>query len=350
MRGEVSCGSGATRGERSGIVSVYYSDESVTLHLGDALEVAQSMDDGSVDCIVTSPPYFGLRDYGTEGQYGLEASPAEYVERMRGLFSELRRVLADDGTLWLNIGDSYNAAKTDRPQSNTTSVSGETVRMARGATPSDARGNSTTSVWSALPPKNLLGIPWRVAFALQDDGWILRNAIIWNKPNAMPESVTDRLSGRYEHVFLFSKNRKYWFDLDPIREKPGDYRGTTWAERKENGEPNRYGLAGMRGVGATVLAANENGKNPGDVWTITTQPFPGAHFAVFPVALPQRCIQAGCKPGGTVLDPFSGSGTTGLAAQRTGRRYVGIDLNRDYLDLSLRTRLQQSALDFEEPA
>jgi len=285
-------------------VSVYYSDDQVTLYLGDAVEVARTLDDGSADCIVTSPPYFGLRDYGVEGQYGLEKSPAEYVETMRGLFTELRRVLADDGTLWLNIGDSYA---------------------------------------SCIAPKNLLGVPWRVAFALQDDGWILRNAIIWHKPNAMPESVTDRLSGRYEHVFLFSKQRSYWFDLDPIREPHQDAIAGTSGVGSWNGDSK-----GVPATGKQHLFGHAAGRNPGDVWSIPTAPFPGAHFAVMPVQLAQRCILAGCKPGGTVLDPFSGSGTTGWAAQRTGRRYIGIDLNRDYLDLSLRKRLAQSALDFEE--
>lgn len=325
----------------------YYADDQVTLLLGDALEVAHRMDSGSVDCIVTSPPYFGLRDYGTEGQYGLEASPAEYVERMRRLFSELRRVLADDGTVWINLGDSYSGSwgnqgrkeerGTQRP------INGEMMQPVHdGRYPSD--GSRTGAIKPGAPPaKNLMGVPWRVAFALQDDGWILRNAIIWHKPNAMPESVTDRLSGRYEHVFLFSKSRRYWFDLDAIRETAA--------------QPDRV-RADQIGGNKGVLTAHSPGsiftgsqtRNPGDVWTIPTTPFPGAHFAVFPIQLPQRCILAGCKPGGVVLDPFSGSGTTGLAAQRTGRRYVGIDINPQYHDLALKHRLNQAVLDFEEPA
>lgn len=326
-------------------MSVYYSDEQVTLHLGDALDVAKTLPDGVADCIVTSPPYFGLRDYGTEGQYGLEASPSLYVARIRRLFSELHRVLADDGTLWLNIGDSYSGSmgnqgrKPDGGQHGFQKVT-------------DGRYPDRAPRWGQLdvpPAKNLLGVPWRVALALQDDGWILRNAIIWHKPNAMPESVTDRLSNRYEPIFVFSKSRRYWFDLDPIREGTGWGGGRTWEERKASGEPNRAGLAGQQAVGRGGFTTTQ-GRNPGDVWSIPTQPFPGAHFACFPVALPQRCILAGCKPGGTVLDPFNGSGTTGLAAQRTGRRYIGIDINAEYLDLTLSTRLQQSALDFEEPA
>jgi DNA modification methylase len=385
----------------------YYADDQVTLYLGNALDVARELPSGSADCIVTSPPYFGLRDYGTEGQYGLEPSPSLYVARMRRLFSEMHRVLADDGTLWLNLGDSYSSG-------------------GRGSY--DVNGGKTRSRPGAdIPGKNLLGVPWRVAFALQDDGWILRNAIIWHKPNAMPESVTDRLSGRYEHVFLFSQSRRYWFGLDPIREP------LTYPDRSTKGTagtptPDQTPYAGgmkpqtmksVTGKRHQLRADHPGTRNPGDVWTMTTQPFPGAHFAVMPVQLAQRCILAGCTPrrcrecghapepiieksrppeksrrgrsadmtaksfqrsnlsgqewnawkadnpdrvlgysdcghnayrAGTVLDPFSGSGTTGLAAQRTGRRYIGIDLNAEYHDLALKHRLGQSALNFEEPA
>jgi DNA modification methylase len=194
----------------------------------------------------------------------------------------------------------------------------------------------------------LLGAPWRTAFALQDDGWILRNAIIWHKPNAMPESVTDRLSGRYEHVFLFSKSRRYWFDLDPIREPQSTNCPNDFTRRKISEAAQAMGHKRHGRIDGTFNGPNELGRNPGDVWTIPTQPFAAAHFAVMPLQLAQRCILAGCKPGGTVLDPFSGSGTTGLAAQRTGRRYIGIDLNAEYLELSLNTRLREAALDFTE--
>ncbi|GFG74468.1 DNA-methyltransferase [Mycobacterium botniense] len=313
---------------------VYYSDDQVTLHLGDALDVARTLSDGAADCIITSPPYYGLRDYGIAGQYGLESSPADYVDKLRVLFSELRRVLVDDGTLWLNIGDSYarNPAK-----GTTGTMNGRNVpRM----------GYARNRIGKPdLPEKNLLGIPWRVAFALQDDGWILRNAVIWHKPNAMPESVTDRLSGRYEHVFLFAKQPSYWFDLDPIREPHScdRLRGSGPRSAKGTGRNDAE-------TATSNKQGNPSGRNPGDVWSINTQPFPGAHFAVYPPALPQRCILAGCKPGGTVLDPFSGSGTTGLAAQRTGRKYIGIDINPAYHDLALNTRLHDATLDFGEGA
>lgn len=458
----------------------YFTDDSTTLYHGDAATVLATLPDGSADCIVTSPPYLGLRDYGVAGQIGAESSPAEYVAALVAVFREARRVLVDDGTLWLNLGDSYDSAK------------------------------------------NLLGIPWRVAFALQGGGWILRNDVIWHKSNAMPESVTDRLSNRHEHLFMFSKSRRYWFDLDPIREP-------------HESTPDRAGGTALRGQkairssGPNSGAYSEGGRNPGDVWTIATQPFTGAprsvrpnpdprgpdapaygkeriasadcsqhgsqglpdstpsyggrevayeirtsgnsdhpglvpaggsestettrelstqpsssdsphppcgpsatphstesrrtdpapstsqpctpsaqttlhteriegsldfdvpatsthessngaperrgagartrprtpdmctcswgdntpstsHFATMPPALAERCVRAGCKPGGTVLDPFSGSGTTGLAAARHGRRYVGIDLNREYLDLSLRTRLAQPSLITEATA
>ena len=184
----------------------YYADDQVRLLLGDALETLRTLPEASVDCIVTSPPYFGLRDYGIDGQYGLEASPAEYVETMRAVFAEAKRVLAKDGTCWINLGDSYYSGKGEPTQPDLKNV-------ARRPGKRVLDGPS----WG-LTRKNLIGIPWRVAFALQDDGWILRNDIAWHKPNAMPESATDRLSTRYEHVFLLAKSNKYWFDLDAIRE------------------------------------------------------------------------------------------------------------------------------------
>lgn len=316
----------------------YYSDDSVTLFLGDATAVLSTLEPGSVDCIVTSPPYFGLRDYGVDGQIGAEPSPAEFVAAMVTVFRAARRVLADDGTLWINLGDTYYSG---RGASHGVDPKNPARRF--GARSVDKGGAD----WAK--PKDLLGIPWRVAFALQDDGWILRNDIIWAKPNGMPESVTDRLASKHEHLFMFAKSTRYHFDLDAIRVPHSDSTvarlaaGPVAIARRTPGEkrdPNVYGTA----AGADLTAT---GKNPGDVWTIATVPFSEAHFATFPVALPERCIQAGCKPGGTVLDPFSGSGTTGLAAARHGRRYVGIDLNREYLDLSLRTRLAQPGLDLE---
>ncbi|MBF6326476.1 site-specific DNA-methyltransferase [Nocardia cyriacigeorgica] len=324
------------------MIEPYYEDSTATLYHGDALAVAKGLAASAADCIVTSPPYYGLRDYGVPGQYGQEASPAEYVKTMRRLFAELRRVLADDGTLWLNLGDSY----VGKPASGRGKNSALTSRSVAGH---QGGGGYVAD----LPDKNLIGIPWRVAFALQDDGWILRNAIVWHKPNAMPESVTDRLSTRHELVFLFSKSRRYWFDLNSIRQKAATAERTGPRRSYAPGSASSMSASGQHQAMTGPFAGlplNENGRNPGDIWEIPTTPFPGAHFAVMPSALAERCIQAGCKPGGVVLDPFSGSGTTGLAAAKHGRRYVGIELNAEYLDLSLRTRLQQPGLDFGEVA
>lgn len=286
----------------------YYQDDQVTLWHGDALAVLREMQDGSVDCIVTSPPYFGLRDYGVDGQLGLERSPADYIANLTVLLSEARRVLADDGTFWLNIGDTY----VSRQFGWGITGAGTWASIHREAgdgrpdpdrtVPFHAKSNSLSKA-TGLPNKSLIGIPWRLAISLQESGWTLRQEIIWHKPNGAPARLSDRFQSRHEHVFLFSKSPRYWFDVDAVEE-------------------------------------------PGDVWRVTPEPFSEAHFAVMPSALAERCILAGCKPGGTVLDPFSGSGTTGMAAAKHGRRYVGIDLNADYLDLSLRTRLSQGVLDF----
>lgn len=329
----------------------YYADESVTLWHGDALVVLREMPEASVDCVVTSPPYFGLRDYGVEGQQGAEDTVAEYVAGMVAVFAEVRRVLAVDGTCWLNLGDSYTGSWG--AQGRTGELSERSVISAQQIANAQRKASRTGSRRPGEPPeKNLRGIPWRVAFALQDDGWWLRNDIIWAKPNGMPESIADRLSTKHEHVFLLTKSARYWFDLDRIREEHAT------AERKGSRRSYPPGsTSSMSAVGDhqamtgafAGLPLNEAGRNPGDVWTMPTQPFPGAHFATMPLTLAERCVLAGCKPGGTVLDPYSGSGTTGLAATKHGRRYVGIDLNVEYLDLSLRTRLAQTAL-IEEPA
>ncbi|MGD9752404.1 MAG: site-specific DNA-methyltransferase [Acidimicrobiia bacterium] len=335
--------------------SAYYEGDRVTLHHGDSLEVLREMPNQSVDCCVTSPPYFGLRDYGVEGQYGLEASPAEYVETMRALFAEVRRVLTDDGTLWLNIGDSYSGSwgNQGRKEERGTqrAINGPMMTPVHdGRYPTT--GSNTGAIKPGAPPaKNLLGIPWRTAFALQDDGWILRNDIIWSKPNAMPESVTDRLSTRHEHLFMLSKSARYWFDLDPIRE-PHTETSIQRAQphRTAPGRSAREGLPYAGVAQAQTLNLDQmnhpNGRNPGDVWDVSTRPFSEAHFAVMPPLLAERAILAGCKPSGVVLDPFSGSGTTGMAALKHGRRYVGVDLSADYLDLSLRTRFAQPGFDF----
>jgi DNA modification methylase len=318
----------------------YYADDTVTLYHGDSLDVLRALPDGSVDCCVTSPPYFALRDYGISGQIGLETSPVEYVERVCALFSEVRRVLVHDGALWLNLGDSYvsKAPGNVRGVSDRTGLHGGRTSDAYRDRLAAGHGTKADTTGFGLPEKNLIGIPWRVALALQDDGWVLRSDVIWAKASGMPESVTDRPARRHEHVFLFSKCSRYWFDLDPIREPHADSTAAS-LDRKRGG----YEAPGQREQ-LDLRTMHPKGANPGDVWTIATQPFADAHFAVMPVTLAERCVVTACKPGGVVLDPFSGSGTTGLAATKHGRRYLGIDLNREYLDLSLRTRLAQGAL------
>jgi len=344
-------------------MSLYYDSPDAQLHHGDALEVARTLPDALARTIVTSPPYFGVRDYGEAGQIGAEPSVGEYVSRMVTLFRELRRVLADDGTLWLNLGDSFSSAggKTG---------TGVNARVGNALKQHDSR----TRPASDLPSKNLLGVPWRVALALQDDGWILRSDIIWHKPNSMPESVSDRPTKSYEHVFLFAKSPSYFYDAEAIAEpaakgdagsrfdtgKTGEHQlgrvqqgrreGKTWSERKDHGAPSRHGLAGAASFGDSHFATPEVGRNKRDVWTVPTVPFPGSHFAVYPPELIRPCIRAGSEPGDIVLDPFSGSGTTGAVSNFEGRRYVGIDLNSEYLDMSLRTRFQQPTLPWGETA
>lgn len=318
----------------------YFRDDQVTLYHGKALDVARELPSGSVDCIVTSPPYYNLRDYGEEGQYGLEATPNEYVENLRALFFELHRVLADDGTLWLNLGDTYST-RADASSGPTSGRSRPDVMPAR------------TNTTAGLGRKQLLGIPWRVALALQTDGWILRRDIVWEKPCAKPESVTDRPSSRHEYVFLMTKSPTYWFDLDAIREPHADTSiKRTAAHRSPTGRAAREGKPHVSpGQRETMRLDQMNhplGRNPGDVWSISTVPFRDAHFAVMPPLLAQKCVVAGCKPGGVVLDPCNGAGTTGLAAQRTGRHYIGIDIKAEYLDLSLQTRLRDATFDFHE--
>ncbi|MGW0804765.1 DNA-methyltransferase [Nonomuraea sp. NPDC002799] len=299
---------------------------------------------GSMDCIVTSPPYYGLRDYGVEGQYGQEPTPAAYVETLRVTFSEARRVLADDGTLWLNLGDCY-AANSDG--------------WARGVDYNPYQPAVRPRSRLAVPPKNLLGMPWRVAFALQEDGWILRNAIVWHKPNAMPQSVLDRVSTRHEMIFMLVKQRRYWFDLDAIREShTGDRPSTATTAagspvcgkyRDDQGalRGKRYGTS-MQPTGRRHIAAHPCGRNPGDVWSISTRPLKAAHFAAFPIDIPLRAIAAGCRPGGTVCDPFAGAATTALAARQLDRSFIGIEISEPFCDLA-RARIVADTAAAEPP-
>jgi DNA modification methylase len=362
------------------------------LHQGDCLKLLALMPERSVDCCVTSPPYFGLRDYGTaeweggdpgcdhrekeirqrrnlaeaanacdggsrtsegrldkdalwipykdkcgkcgavrvDSQIGLEPTPGEFVAKLVAVFREVRRVLRDDGTLWLNLGDSYNAGTNSKRKNGTGDVGNWHT--------ADETGGIRVNV-ASLKPKDLIGIPWRVAFALQADGWYLRQDIIWHKPNPMPESVRDRCTKAHEYVFLLSKSARYYFDNESIKEPCSEAtheRAKYRWKRAQNGGGSKESMQGHNydndfGDMAVDL---EKGKNKRSVWTVNTKPYKGAHFATFPPALIEPCILAGSRKGGVVLDPFNGSGTTGEVAILNGRRYVGIELNAAYIKLA----------------
>jgi DNA modification methylase len=378
----------------------YYQDDWLTVYHGDCKDVMAGMEPESVHCVVTSPPYWGLRDYGSPGQLGLERTPEEYVANLVAVFREVRRVLRADGTVWLNLGDSY--ANTGGMTGGTAGKDGGAARKAR------MFEGGYRALSPGLKPKDLVGIPWRVAFALQADGWYLRSDIIWAKPNPMPESVTDRPTKSHEYIFLLSKSPRYYFDADAVRE-PHESAMEQWRQthgrlegqgpKAIDGRSSGNGTANRRGMGDPA------GRNIRSVWTMATQPYPGAHFATFPESLPERCIKAGTSEkgvcpacgapwhrvtettrsaapvvpmtekaharaegngeyrpnseetggvsglvsvrtlswipscthgrepiGGLVLDPFAGSGTTGMVAQSLSRRAVLIDLSLDYLD------------------
>lgn len=350
---------------------------SYQLLLGDCIEVMRQLEPGSVQTCVTSPPYWGLRDYNVEGQIGLEATPAEYIAKLVDVFREVRRLLRDDGTLWLNLGDSYaNDGKHGGKSGNMHAYLDEGSKTRAG------REKRSTG----LPPKSLIGIPWRVAFALQDDGWILRQDIIWHKPNPMPESVEDRPTTAHEYIFLLSKKPLYFYDHEAIKEpaasadwrRPYGSQGA-WdldgrpAEQRHGGEArssrNSFKRTGskreqaipfqsasfdvcppLRVVDGLISAGkaskathrpdrNESewetdNRNKRSVWTVTTRPYSDAHFATFPPKLIEPCVLAGSKRGDLVLDPFIGSGTTAAVALKHHRRCIGIDLNPDYLELA----------------
>uniref|UniRef100_A0A6M3KI27 site-specific DNA-methyltransferase (cytosine-N(4)-specific) n=2 Tax=viral metagenome TaxID=1070528 RepID=A0A6M3KI27_9ZZZZ len=301
---------------------------SVNILTGDCTAVLRTLPEQSVHCCVTSPPYWGLRDYGVGGQLGLEKTPEEYVEKLVEVFAEVRRVLWDDGTLWVNIGDSYNA--------NGRAGHGARIDCKQGTNRASAAGmDSNRPHAKQLKQKDLVGIPWRLAFALQADGWYLRQDIIWHKPNPMPESVQDRCTKAHEYVFMLSKKARYYYDAEAVRE-PGVEPDRVRADRigGANGHTVRHSPGGMMEGSAT--------RNRRDVWTIPTQAFPESHFATFPPALVEPCIKAGCPPGGTVLDPFAGAGTTGLVADRLGRNAVLIELNPEYAEMA-RERITQDA-------
>jgi DNA modification methylase len=293
----------------------------INILTGDCRDVLRTLADGSVNCIVTSPPYFGLRDYGVDGQMGLEPTPDEFVLALVGVLREARRVLRDDGTLWLNLGDSYAGGGGGNYSTGTRNNSGQNI--------TNVRNRSTWLADTGLKPKDLIGIPWVVALALRADGWYLRQDIIWHKPNPMPESVTDRCTKAHEYLFLLSKSPTYYFDGEAIAEPLGL---VSFAER-ERAKVEAGDLVGTR--------------NKRSVWTVATQPFKEAHFATFPPDLIEPCILAGCPKGGTVLDPFGGAGTSALVADRLGRNATLIELNPEYVQIA-RDRINADAGMFAE--
>lgn len=311
---------------------------------GDCREVLKTMQDESVHCCVTSPPYWGLRDYGVDGQLGLEKTPEEYVAQMVAVFREVRRLLRNDGTLWLNIGDSYVSGGGSGHQGKTGDRADRTHTQeflgvnrawrngsgrADGVVDERGQRNRNGNTVANLKPKDLCGIPWRLAFALQSDGWYLRQDIIWHKPNPMPESVTDRCTKAHEYLFLLSKSARYHYDAEAIRENGVVPAGTLAAK----GSVERASTPGVNSR-PPEYKEYDGFRNKRSVWTVATAPYAEAHFATFPPALIKPCILAGCPAGGTVLDPFGGSGTTGQVALELGRSAILIELNPEYVKLA----------------
>jgi DNA modification methylase len=308
---------------------------------GNCLDVLPTLESGSVQTCVTSPPYWGLRDYGVEGQLGLEKTPAEYVENLVRVFQQVKRVLRNNGTVWLNLGDSYAGGGNGGGGS----FAKDGIRCAEPGTDKNEQPfwkKGRTAIAHGLKPKDLIGIPWRVAFALQADGWYLRQDIIWAKPNPMPESVTDRCTKSHEYLFLLAKSERYYFDNEAIREPIKDgCDGSIRAIARDRSGPVDIGNGAHI---AERIYDKIKGANKRSVWTVTTKPFKGAHFATFPPDLIEPCILAGSKPGDTVLDPFGGAGTTGVVAQKHGRNAVLIELNPAYSAMADK-RIEDAQLD-----
>lgn len=364
------------------------------VYLGNSLEVIKTFPDESVDCVVTSPPYYGLRDYGTgtwiggdpncdhdaarkktrfdyaidekqstskgtdmkiyekvcpicgavrvDEQIGLEETPEEYIERLVSLFREIRRVLKKEGTCWVNLGDSYNSAPSGNSEENRKKHA-DSVSFRVPKKGEDRSQQRKSGLVKGLKPKDLIGIPWMFAFAMRNDGWWLRQDIIWHKPNPMPESIKDRCTKSHEYIFLFSKSEKYYFDYEAIREKGEMVKGDSAGSAQRNTKVTH----GVGGGNTGIIRAKEklakeleelgyNTRNKRDVWSVNVRPNNEAHFATYPQMLIQPCILAGSPQGGVILDPFMGSGTTGIVARKLGRKYVGIELNPEYQKMAER--------------
>jgi DNA modification methylase len=352
----------------------------IDIRIGDCRDVLRSLPDASIHCCVTSPPYFGLRDYGVSQQIGMERTPTEFVEQLVSVFSEVRRALRDDGTLWLNIGDSYaHSGRGGNPTEETSTLQGGQSSQLAAMVKRQRRD----AVGCGLKPKDLIGIPWRVAFALQADGWYLRQDIIWHKPNAMPESVTDRCAKAHEYLFLLAKSERYYWDAAAMRDRAvadhdagnsfagrqggaahlpmsgGAGSAKPWTRRSardsfKREDSKRAAVIPGQCVGTHRPERGESEwdtatRNKRSVWTVATRPFNEAHFATFPPALIEPCIAAGCREGGTVLDPFGGAGTTGLVADRMQRSAILIELNPAYAEIA-RNRISGDAPLFLEMA
>lgn len=356
-------------GAREDVIEPYYEDNMLRLFNGSALNVLRTLPDGSVNCGVTSPPYYGLRDYKVDGQIGLEETPEEYVAKLVDVFREVRRVLKDDGTLWVNIGDSYAGSGPSgaRYQSKTTKErEGKTTDGAFRISKSLIERGLTYAEKKPIPPpglksKDLIGIPWMLAFALRADGWYLRQDIIWAKPNPMPESVTDRCTKAHEYIFMLSKSARYYYDQDAIKEPAiygdDDRKGRALEAHKRNptasvngirprsdkqrGHSRRHAGFNKRWDAMEKAEQCSGMRNKRSVWTVATKPYAEAHFATYPPELIRPCILAGCPVGGVVLDPFAGSGITALVANELGRKAVLIELNKDYCDLAMKRNRQK---------
>ena len=318
---------------------------------GDSLKVLKTFPDESINCVITSPPYWGLRDYGVTGQLGLEKTPEEYVEKMVEIFQEVKRVLKKDGTLWLNLGDSY--ASNGREGGDIDKDNGMDIE----------RGRGRLNKHPTIKPKDIVGIPWRVALALQANGWYLRQDIIWAKPNPMPESVTDRCTKSHEYVFLLTKSAKYYFDNEAIKEVATGYDGgkdtmMKGSKKYKNGNylaggnanslaikgRERWQYKNLQEDGQTPNTMHEKRlvgeeylspvRNKRSVWTVTTKPFREAHFATFPEDLIQPMVLAGCPKNGIILDPFIGAGTTAVVALKADKNFIGIELNPQYIKIA----------------
>lgn len=311
---------------------IAYKD-TLGLHVGDSLKVLKSLPSAYVDCCITSPPYFRLRDYGTEGQIGQEATPEEYIEKLVLVFREVKRVLKDNGTLWINIGDSYNGSGNG----STSNLDGNWLRKTKNTNSLHSTNNRPTRL-NNLKPKDLIGIPWMLAFALRSDGWYLRQDIIWSKTNGMPESVQDRCTNSHEYIFLLSKSSKYYFDNESIKQQCVQSDKLKRNRHRLNQVPGRTKMKGL-------IRNDYLKKNKRSVWSVPVASYKGSHYAVFPPDLIVDCIKAGSPIEGIVLDPFIGSGTTAEVCEKLNRKWVGIDIDHRNKKL-LKERIMQQSLFF----